>query len=184
MSKTVIIIGHPSYDRSLANKTIIDNLPVHKNIEIRNLISLYPDYKIDVKKEQDALLRADLIVLQFPFYWYNLPAILKLWIDEVFSYGFAYGSTGDKLKGKKLLLSFTIGGPQESYSKEGYNHFKIEELITPHVQTASLSGMEFLKPIHTHGMIYVPGVYNKKEDVEAKAIDHSKRLYETIHKMK
>lgn len=54
--------------------------------------------------EQEALLRHDTIILQYPMFWFNMPAILKLWFDEVFTYQFAYGSQGDKLKDKKSLL--------------------------------------------------------------------------------
>ncbi|MEH8026365.1 NAD(P)H-dependent oxidoreductase [Gallibacterium anatis] len=59
--------------------------------------------------EQNRLMQADTIVLQFPFYWYSYPALLKKWVDEVFVYSFAHGSTGDKVKGKKLVMSFTTG---------------------------------------------------------------------------
>ncbi|MCP6524857.1 NAD(P)H-dependent oxidoreductase, partial [Klebsiella pneumoniae] len=42
-------------------------------------------------------------------FWFNMPAILKLWFDEVFTYQFAYGSQGDKLKDKKVIISMTVG---------------------------------------------------------------------------
>lgn len=158
--KSLIIFSHPKPEKSLANKTILTALS--GAAEVRTLIELYPEYRIDVRAEQEALLKADLIILQFPFYWYSVPAILKLWFDEVFEYGFAYGSSGDKLKGKKLLLSFTTGGPKEAYSKEGYNHYEIEELLTPLIQTANLAGMTFLPPLYTHSMVYIPGHREKK----------------------
>lgn len=79
------------------------------DVEVRRLDELYPDYQIDVSAEQDALSRADVIVWQFPFYWYSTPALFKKWIDDVHTHGFAYGSTGNKLHGKKLIVSFTTG---------------------------------------------------------------------------
>jgi len=48
------------------------------------------------------LLEHDRIVLQFPMYWYSMPPLLKKWLDDVLTYNFAYGSKGDKLKGKDL----------------------------------------------------------------------------------
>ncbi|MFI7817770.1 NAD(P)H-dependent oxidoreductase, partial [Acinetobacter baumannii] len=57
----------------------------------------------------EALLRHDTIILQYPMFWFNMPAILKLWFDEVFTYQFAYGSQGDKLKDKKVIISMTVG---------------------------------------------------------------------------
>ena len=86
----LIILAHPNFDKSVANRTIVENLQKSNlNLEIRNLINLYPEYKIDVKAEQDALLRHQTIIFQYPIYWYNMPAILKLWFDSVFEYQFA-----------------------------------------------------------------------------------------------
>ncbi len=115
-------------------------------------------------------------MLQFPLYWYSIPALLKKWIDDVFSYNFAYGSKGDKLKGKDFLLSFTIGGPNESYDPLGYNHFTIEQLLTPLQQTAYLAGMNYQKPLYSHGMVFIPGVYNTQQGVEEKAALHGEQL--------
>jgi len=79
----LIILGHPNIEQSIANKTIIESLQEHiTDLEIRNIHQLYPDYKINVQEEQAALLRHDLIVLQYPMYWFNMPAILKLWFDR------------------------------------------------------------------------------------------------------
>ena len=84
-------------------------------------------------------------------------------MDDVFHYGFAYGSEGDKLKGKKLIASFTIGGPAQSYDPLGYNHFPIAELLKPLQQTAYLTGMDLQAPVYSHGMVYIEGVYNTRE---------------------
>lgn len=180
MSKVVVISGHPNLDESFTNKVILDKVQQDvSDIQVRRLDSLYPDYKIDVEAEQQALLEADVIVLQFPFYWYSVPALLKKWVDDVFSYNFAYGSRGDKLKGKDFLLSVTIGGPEESYDPLGYNHFTIEQLLMPLQQTAYLAGMNYRKPIYTHGMVFIPGVYNTQEGVEVKAMQHGAELART-----
>ncbi|GEA60121.1 NAD(P)H-dependent oxidoreductase [Vibrio comitans] len=181
MSKVLVISGHPNLEASYTNKVILEQAEknVH-NVEVRRLDTLYPDYRINIEAEQQALLNADVIVLQFPFYWYSVPALLKKWIDDVFSYNFAYGSKGDKLKGKDFLLSFTIGGPSESYEPLGYNHFSIEQLMMPLQQTAYLAGMNFQKPLYTHGMVFIPGVYNTQEDVETKAMEHANTLVSRI----
>lgn len=177
MSQVLVISGHPDLKSSHTNTVILDELSSRvSDIEVRDLGALYPDYQIDVEAEQAALVNADLVVLQFPFYWYSVPALLKKWIDDVFSYDFAYGAKGDKLKGKDLVLSFTVGGPQTSYDPLGYNHFTIEQLILPIQQTAYLAGMVFHKPVYTHQMVYIPGVYNKLEDVQGRARDHADRL--------
>ncbi|MBO9491622.1 NAD(P)H-dependent oxidoreductase [Endozoicomonas sp. G2_1] len=184
MTNILVVSGHPNLAESNTNTVIIESLEQQlDNLEVRKLHQLYPDYQIDVGAEQAALIKADIVVLQFPFYWYSTPALLKKWLDDVFSYNFAYGAKGDKLKGKDLILSFTIGGPKDSYQPLGYNHFTIELLILPLQQTAYLAEMNFAAPIYTHGMVYIPGVYNELEDVQNLALDHSHRLIEQINQL-
>ncbi len=181
MSRIVAISGHPNLEGSVANRIIVEALEsAGMDLEVRRLDTSYPDYAIDVAAEQEALVAADVIVLQFPFYWYSVPALLKKWVDDVLAYGFAFGSTGDKLKGKDLILSATIGGPQDAYGAEGYNRFSIPELMRPLEQTAGLTGMTFQDPVVTHDMVYIPDVYNKLEGVQARARDHAARLIERI----
>ncbi|BES84397.1 hypothetical protein PEC302107_38210 [Pectobacterium araliae] len=99
----LVILAHPNIENSIANKSITTELQHSlSDIEIRDIFQLNPNYKINVKEEQAALLRHNLIILQYPMYWYNTPAILKIWFDQVFTYQFAYGSKGDKLKNKSL----------------------------------------------------------------------------------
>lgn len=182
MSKTVVISGHPNLEQSYANTVILEQL--HSgldNVEVRRLDALYPDYQIDIEAEQAALLSADVIVLQFPFYWYSTPALMKKWIDDVFGYNFAYGAEGDKLKGKDFILSFTVGGPEESYDPLGYNHFTVEQLVRPLQQTAYLAGMVYHPPVYSNRMVYIPGVYNKLEDVQARAQNHAACLIDQIN---
>lgn len=181
MSKVVVISGHPNLAQSNTNTIILNELKSElSDVEVRRLDTLYPDYQINIEAEQQALLDADVIVLQFPFYWYSVPALLKKWIDDVLAYDFAFGAKGDKLKGKDFFLSFTVGGPEESYDPLGYNHFSIEQLVRPLQQTAYLTGMNYHEPVYTHGMVYIPGVYNKLEDVQNLAKNHAKTLIGAI----
>ncbi len=182
--KTLVILAHPDLNSSVANSVIVEEYKKHPaNITIRHLDSLYHDYNIDVEAEQQALLAADTIVLQFPFYWYSAPASLKNWIDKVFGFNFAYGPEGDKLKGKNLIISTTVGGPEEAYRPLGYNHFKVTDLLLPFEQTAYLSGLIYREPIFTHGCVYVPGVYNVKEEVEQRARNHAARVLATLEQL-
>ncbi len=185
MKNTLLIIGHPNLDTSTTSKTIFNFLSSTKEFEnkklvIRNLASLYPNNQIDILAEQEALLWAETIVLQFPFYWYSVPGILKTWIDEVFQYGFAYGRTGDKLKDKHLLLSFSTGGPQEAYMHGGRNNFEIEELLYPLKQTSNLIGTKWEEPIVSYAMVNIPGIDIDKSVIEKKAIEHAQKLYQRI----
>ena len=184
MSKVLVISGHPNLESSYTNKLILKTLNANlPDVEIRTLDSLYPNMSIDVEAEQAALVQAEIVVLQFPFYWYSVPGLMKLWIDKVLSYNFAYGAKGDKLKNKTLILSFTVGGPKDSYDPLGYNHFTIEQLIYPLQQTAYLTGMRFQPPVYTHQMVYIPGVYNTLSEVEERANTHAQRLLIEIKRL-
>lgn len=177
MKKTTVILAHHDWEKSVANKKITERLGEKMgNIEIRNIFKLYPDFKIDAKAEQDALLDSDVIVFQFPFLWYNVPGILKQWFDDVFAFNFAFGPEGDKLKGKSFILSITIGGPGDAYTPLGYNHFRVEEFLKPLEQSAYLAQMNYIPPVYEHGMVFIPGVYNTREAVEERAINQAERL--------
>jgi putative NADPH-quinone reductase len=171
----LIILAHPNFSNSLANKTIIEELQnSNLNIEIRPIQNLYPDYKIDVKAEQEALLRHQTVIFQYPIYWYNMPAILKLWFDFVFEYQFAYGSKGDRLKNKNFIPSFTVGAPENEYTTLGNHHFRVHEFCKNMEQTAYYAQMKYVDPVYFHGTSLVAGY--TVDDVKNKARDHAKRL--------
>jgi NAD(P)H dehydrogenase (quinone) len=106
----------------------------------------------DIAAEQDKLRWADLVIFQFPMWWFSMPAILKGWFERVYAYGFAYGvgehsdhRWGDRygegnLQGKRAMLVVTTGGWQEHYSDRGING-PIDDLLFP-IQ---------------HGMLFYPG---------------------------
>ncbi|XP_078527627.1 NAD(P)H dehydrogenase [quinone] 1-like [Lissotriton helveticus] len=77
----------------------------------------------DIVEEQKKLEAADLIIFQFPLYWFGMPAIMKGWIERVFTHGFAYALQtmyqNGPFKKKKALLSFTTGGSESSYGPSG-----------------------------------------------------------------
>lgn len=117
-----------------------------EGVSVVDLYALYPRYNIDVDAEQKRLLDHEAVVLQFPFYWYSTPSIIKLWLDLVLEFGFAYGEGGDRLAGKTLLIATTAGGAEEAYDPSGQNRFPIRTLLTPLEQTANLCGMRYLAP--------------------------------------
>ncbi|WDT84512.1 NAD(P)H-dependent oxidoreductase [Alteromonas sp. 009811495] len=181
MSNVLIISGHPNLDESNANSTMLKSITERlKSVSVRRLDTLYTANPIDVEAEQAALLEADVIVLQFPFYWYSVPALLKRWIDQAFTYNFAFGPKGDKLANKHFILSISVGGPQESYGPLGYNHFSVEEFLRPLEQLAYLAKMQYHPPVYTHRMVYIEGVYNELSDVQARAEEHGECVAKAI----
>ena len=88
MKNILVVSGHPNPSASLANKTILESLrTAFPQAQFRELASLVKDGHFDPVPEQDALVKADVIVLQFPFNWYSVPGLLKTWIDEVLLHG-------------------------------------------------------------------------------------------------
>ncbi|MET1056594.1 MAG: NAD(P)H-dependent oxidoreductase [Pedobacter sp.] len=178
----LIILAHPNFKNSAANKTIIEELKNSRlQIEIRNIHELYPDYKIDIKAEQDALLRHKTVIFQYPVYWYNMPAILKQWFDLVFEYQFAYGSKGDKLKDKNFIPSFTVGAPEDEYNTLGNHHFRVYEFCKNLEQTAYYAQMKYIDPIYFHGTSLEAGYTT--DDVKNKAIDQAERLLKRLSEL-
>jgi len=181
MKRITVIVGHPDLlGGSLANRIIVDGLRSYPGVRVRDLKALYPDFAIDVESEQEALLNTDTLVFQYPFYWYSVPGILKEWMDRVLTHGFAYGSEGKKLNGKDLIVSTTIGGPEDSYRPGGFNNYYVDEFLKPLMQLSNLTGMNFLPPVISYSMIFIPEVYNVKEEVEERARDHASRLIGTL----
>ena len=118
---------------------------------VRDLYALYPDYLIDVAAEQALLVSAKLVVWQHPIQWYSMPPLMKMWVDEVLAFGWAYGPGGTALRGKDLWLVTTTGGPQDSYHPNRYNRYFFDAFLPPYEQTATLCGMRFLTPLRLHG---------------------------------
>ncbi len=140
-------------------------------IVVRDLYALYPDYLIDVAAEQALLTPARLVVWQHPIHWYSMPPLMKLWVDEVLTFGWAYGPGGNALRGKDLWLVATTGGPEDSYHPESYNRYRFDAFLPPYEQTAALCGMRFLPPLLLHGAHQVGDV-----DVEVHEAVFAQRL--------
>ena len=140
MSKVLLVLCHPNYKGSFANTIVVEKLKtIIPDIEVDNIHELYPDGKIDVKAEQEKLLKADTIIFQFPMFWFKSPYLLSKWVEDVFTHGFAYGSSGYKLEGKKLIVSMTMGGAKDEFKGK----FDLERLVGPFEATALFVKMKF-----------------------------------------
>ncbi|MCR5833959.1 MAG: NAD(P)H-dependent oxidoreductase [Selenomonadaceae bacterium] len=179
MKKVVIVSGHPDLKSSVANKTILDEIAARlPQVDIRNISELYPDYNFDVKTEQAALEKADVIIFQYPMHWYGVPGILKLYIDKVMEHGWAYGSQGTALEGKSFIASLTTGAPDIAYSANGVMGHTVEEFSYPIVNYATLCKMDCKKIFHICGMMCIPGITTDEQ--KQKLIDKAKKQAEEI----
>ena len=146
-----LLAAHPDWTESRVNRLLFEAAQGLAHVQVRDLYGSYPDFDIDTGTEQQQAQAADLVVLLHPIQWYAMPALMKLWCDEVLAYGWAYGPGGTALQGKDLWLVATTGGPEASYHPQGYNRYFFDAFLPPYEQTATLCGMRFLPPLLLHG---------------------------------
>ncbi|MCM3601789.1 NAD(P)H-dependent oxidoreductase [Robertmurraya korlensis] len=150
--KTLVIVAHPNLESSRVNKRFAEEIEKYENVYVHRLYDVYPDETLDIQREQELLLAHDRIVFQFPFYWYSAPPLLKKWMDHVLAYGWAYGTGGDKLHGKQLIIATSTGGPSMAYTAGGYNQYTMSELLRPFQATSNLIGTKYITPFSVHGV--------------------------------
>ena len=146
MARILILFAHPALEKSRIHRRLIERVPQLPGLTFQDLYEAYPHFDIDIEREQELLLSHDVVILQHPFFWYSTPAILKQWQDLVLEHGWAYGSKGKALSGKKIFNLLTAGGRETGYTREGHNHFSVRELLVPIEQTMRLCNMEYLPP--------------------------------------
>lgn len=127
------------------------SLPFHASLDSREAFKTGRQ-SADIAAEQEKLRWADAVILQFPLWWFSMPAILKGWVDRVYAYGFAYGvgehsdrHWGDRygegaMSGKRAMLVVTTGGWESHYGPRGING-PIDDVLFP-IQ---------------HGILFYPG---------------------------
>jgi len=150
-NKILILFAHPLFEKSNANDALVKHIPNSPNITFHDLYQEYPDFDVDIKREQELLSAHDIIVWHHPMYWYSCPPLLKQWIDLVLEHGWAYGRNGEALKNKILLQAITTGGRKENYCATGKDRFTILQLIEPFCQTAKVCNMHYIPPFVVHG---------------------------------
>lgn len=148
--KIMVLAAHPNMNKSRANQTLLLELNKHANIVIRDLYQEYAGWSIDVEREQQLLLQFERVVFQFPFYWYSCPPLLKKWFDDVLTFGWAFGSGGDNLKGKEFMVATTTGGPENAYRSGGDDWFTISELLRPIQRTIAKCNGTYLPAFVTY----------------------------------
>ncbi|EET00292.1 NAD(P)H:menadione oxidoreductase [Giardia duodenalis] len=118
--RIVLYYSHPVEPQSVVNAPLVEAAKQLGNVKVRWLDELYPSLKMtpeQVAEEQKIVEKADAVFFQFPVYWYSSPPSLKVFMDSVMTYGWAYGSKG-VLAGKKFRVICTCGGKMESYGGE------------------------------------------------------------------
>lgn len=152
MNKILINFAHPAQKRSKINIALRAAVEDLEGVTVNDLYANYPDFMIDVQREQQRCASHDVIIFQHPFYWYSTPSIIKEWLDLVLEHGWAYGSQGKALAGKLFFQALTTGGDLSTYQADGANKFTIAELTSPLRATANLCHMHSLPPFAVMGV--------------------------------
>lgn len=152
MKKVLIINGRPNAEQSIANKFILEKVAKElPEAEILTLSREYPNGVFDIEREQKRLAEADIIVFEYPLYWYALPWLLQKYLEDTLTFGFAYGTDDIKLKGKKVISSFTCGSDDTQY-QPGQSGETFADLPRPMQATCWLCGIEYAGTVITTGL--------------------------------
>ncbi len=151
MARLLLLFAHPALEKSRVHARLIKKAQSIKGVTFHDLYETYPDFDIDIKKEQQLLLQHDIIIWQHPFYWYSSPAIIKQWLDLVLEHNWAYGSQGKMLTGKKAMNIISCGGSKDAYQQTGRNRFTVHHFLSVFDQTTVLCNMQYLPPFIVYG---------------------------------
>jgi putative NADPH-quinone reductase len=145
---TLILLSHPDYQASRANRALASAAAALPGVELAHLEMLYPDSQLDLQAEVARLLDARRIVLQFPVQWYSTPPLLKAWQDAVLTRMFYINATteGALLAGRPLMVVATAGNRPGAFSAEGVNLYPLTELLRPLHATAHRCGLAWQEP--------------------------------------
>jgi len=147
--KTLVIVSHPYATKSTAIKALQQAAEATEGVVVRNLEALYGNDvgAFDIAAEQQAQEQADRVVYLFPIHWFNLTPMLKAYLNEVWTYGWAFGTEGKALHGKEMQVVVTAGAKPHTYSAEGLVHSTMDEVLTPMKASAYYIGMKYNQPL-------------------------------------
>ncbi len=181
--KTLIIVAHPSIETSVINNRWVKELKEYpEKYTVHELYNVYPDGNIDVQQEQRLIESHQNLVLQFPIYWFSCPPLLKKWLDDVFTYGWAYGSTADnQLRNRKAALAVSAGIKKADYSKEGRYRYPLEHLLSPFETTFRYCHADYRSFFAYYGIENEPGEMEPGAESAPQASDLEKSAQEYLY---
>ncbi|XP_063043864.1 NAD(P)H dehydrogenase [quinone] 1 [Engraulis encrasicolus] len=117
-----------NFEASATTKDIIGDVKDPENFKYGDeMLEAWQEGRLskDIAEEQCKVKEADLIIFQFPLYWFSVPAIMKGWIDRVLSQGFAFSLEkmydNGVFRDKKAMLSFSTGAMESMFLADGIN---------------------------------------------------------------
>jgi len=144
-TQALVVVAHPFWTRSSANKCCVAAIQEQWNCEMRLIDQAVPIW--DIEQEQRLLSQSDLWIFQFPLFWYGVPGLMKSWLDDVFTWGWAFDANGGLLKGKHLVCSVTVGSDLASFAPGKRNRQGLDAYLSSLEQFANYTGIQW------HGII-------------------------------
>ena len=145
--KVLLLYAHPESPDSVANRVLLQQAQQLEHVTVHDLYAHYPDFFIDIHREQQLLREHKVIVFQHPLYTYSCPALLKEWMDRVLARGFASGAGGNELRGKYWRSVVTTGEPEGAYKAGGYNRYPMSDIMRPFELTSAMCHMHWMTPV-------------------------------------
>ena len=139
---------HSQFDQSRVTKRWAE-AQAEAGIETR----FHSGESLDILAEQAACERADRLLFVHPMHWYSGPWPLKRWIDEVLTFGWAYGEES-RIAGKDWVHAVSVGAGMEEYGSEGSRRYTVEEFMRPFERTAGFCGATYREPFLFYGAGY------------------------------
>ena len=141
--KTIIYLAHDNLASSSSQQFLVAS---GRQLTEATYVDLGAQWQanpaFDRLKELDRLAQYDRVIFQFPLYWYQAPAVLKAWIDQVLDQGAGLGF----LAGKELGLVVLAGAPARNYQLAGREGVTVSDLLSPYYALSRYLGMRFLQP--------------------------------------
>ncbi len=158
--KTLVLVSHPNLESSIINRRWVEELKKYPELfTIHELNVLYSDGVINVEQEQKLVESHGNIILQFPIFWFSCPPMIKKWLDDVLTHGWAYGSSGgNKLAERKVALAVTAGIKKEDYNEKGRYSYTLEQLLTPFETTFRYTDADYCSFFAFYGAEYEPSL--------------------------
>jgi putative NADPH-quinone reductase len=149
--RILVLYAHPEPHRSRINRRLAEAAASLDGVLVHDLYETYPDFFIDVTREQALAEQAELLVFLHPVRWYSMPSLLKEWVDSVLQPGWAHGPGATALHGKGYWLAVTTGSPEGAYGPGERHGHAFDAFLPPFQQTAALCGMQWWPPHILHG---------------------------------
>jgi glutathione-regulated potassium-efflux system ancillary protein KefG len=171
-NRTLVIVAHPDLGNSRANASRLAEITDMSNVTVHDLYREYPDFTVDVAREQQLLRDHDTVILQFPLHWYNVTPLLKAWLDAVLVYGFAFTFDGSAsaLRGKKAWLAVSAGSTLDTYRTDGLAGRPLDEYLAPVSQTLQFCQFDYRGVHAVYGLMFDP----QEEDLVLDAKEFSR----------